>query len=261
MRAWVSFVNRREPGAGVWTWDGDSLEPFAVETRSATGMVLRDGVLRVAAAGEKLFTVDAETGVIVAEETMPTTAVHSLAIADGRLYVVSTGSGAVRSRPIDGGEWETAGAHGPGGDTFHVNSATVLDGELVVSAFGPKQGGVAWGTDGYLLNLTTGERLASPAQPHSLLQWRDSVWFCESARGMVRSLDGDEIEVDGYTRGLAPLDDSTLLVGVSDSRNGGTPGTASLWSVDVARGKATHVTDVAHAGPEVYAVVTEAGGA
>lgn len=260
MKAWVSFVNRHEPGAGAWTWDGDNLEPFAVETRSATGMALHDGVLHVAAAGEKLFTVDAETGAVVAEETMPTTAVHSLAVADGRLYAVSTGNGAVRFRPIGGGEWETAGVHGTGGDTFHVNSATVLDGELVVSAFGPKQG-PAWGADGYLLNLTTGERLASAAQPHSLLPWRDGVWFCESARGMVRSLDGDEIKVAGYTRGLAPLADTTLLVGVSDSRNGGTSGTASLWEVDVARGKATHVTDVAHAGPEVYAVVTEAGGA
>lgn len=259
MKAWVSFVNRRDLGAGVWTWDGDSLEPFAVETRSATGMALHD-VLHVAAAGEKLFMIDAETGAILAEETMPTTAVHSLAIADSRLYVVSTGNGAVRSRPIDGGEWETAGVHGTGGDTYHVNSATVLDGELVVSAFGPKEGG-AWGTDGYILNVATGERLASAAQPHSLLPWRDDVWFCESARGIVRSLTGAEIEVAGYTRGLAPLDDTTLLVGVSDSRNGGTRGTASLWTVDVARGKATHVTDVAHAGPEVYAVVTEAGGA
>lgn len=260
MRAWVSFVNLRHDGTGVWLWDGETLEPFAVETRSAVGMALHEGLLYVAAAGEKLFTVDADTRTVVAEETMPTSAAHSIAIADDRMFVVSTGSGGIYSRPLGGERWETVGVHGQGGDTYHVNSITSFGGEVVVSAFGPKEG-PAWGTNGYILNLATGERLVAAAQPHSLLPWRDDLWFCESATGCVRSIGGDKIDVGGYTRGLAPLDDRTLLVGVSDSRNAHTGTSAALWTADVVNQQAQQLTDVAHVGPEIYAVVTEAGGA
>lgn len=256
----MSFVNQDAAGTGVWVWEGADLEPFAVETKSAVGMALNEGLLYVAAAGENLFTVDVATGDVLGEEPMLTSAVHSLAVVDGRLLAVSTGNGRVVSRALDGGPWEPAGAHGTGGDTYHLNSVTGWGGDVVVSAFGPKDGG-RWGTDGYILNLATGERLTAAAQPHSLLAWRDDLWFCESARGTVRSLAGRTLEVGGYTRGLAPLDETTLLVGVSDSRNGGTSGAASLWAADIDAGETTLVADVAHVGPEIYAVVTDAGGA
>jgi hypothetical protein len=149
---------------------------------------------------------------------------HSVAVIDGDTYVVSTGTDEVRRLP----RGRTAGptevvwqATTAGADTHHLNSILPVDGRLLCSAFGPKQG-QRWSTalDGYVVDLHSGDIVCRGIEhPHSLSVGHNDLYIVESRRARIRSLvRGDAFSVEGYARGLAATADGTGVAGVSRGR-------------------------------------------
>lgn len=99
-------------------------------------------------------------------------------------------------------------------DSWHINSLIVVEGRLLVCAFGRFDRYKGWKSEGgkesgFLLDTTTGsEVLSGLAHPHSP-RWVDDRWYvCESTRGMVTecAADGQPLrraDIRRFTRGLA----------------------------------------------------------
>ena len=149
---------------------------------------------------------------------------HSILALDGKLYVASTRTDSVvrydlspegLANPV--AVWQ---ASGEGRDTHHVNSIAMWNGDVVISAFGPKTG-ATWSTatGGYIHNLTQNCRVAEDIyQPHSLCAANGELYYCESAKGRIYALSGDCIEVGGYLRGLAFPAAGQFVAGTSVAR-------------------------------------------
>lgn len=199
---------------------------------------------------------------------------HSICAVDGELYVVSTGTDEVVRLGLRGAEvvaeetfWRPEPA-GPHVDLHHLNAIYRWRGELLVSAFGKKSGS-QWSsaTDGFIVNLCTGERLASGIyHPHSLLDLDDSLAYCESSTMTTRVLDAERSQrLPGYTRGLCRVGDA-LLVGTSKGRrvskstraltNRGDPGVlegrCTVARLSAASFEVQQVVDLEPFGWEVY---------
>ena len=151
---------------------------------------------------------------------------HSVAVLDGWLYVVSTGTDEVRRLPANdaGGPTESVWkASAAGVDTHHLNSILPLNGQLLCSAFGPKSGD-RWSTalNGYVIDISSERVLAARIeQPHSLCAAAGGLYVIESRRKRIRRLDhSDGLVVDGYARGLTFLDATRGVVGLSRGRTG-----------------------------------------
>lgn len=150
--------------------------------------------------------------------------VHSILVDDAALYLVSTGTDTVirydlspegLSNPAVA--WQ---ASGEGRDTHHINSIALWNGDVVISAFGPKTG-ATWSTatGGYIHNLTQNLRVAEGIyQPHSLCAANGELYYCESARGRIYAANGGCLEVGGYVRGLAFSPTGQFAVGTSVAR-------------------------------------------
>lgn len=166
-------------------------------------------------------------------ESMPLASVrdvHSVVFEGGALIVASTGNDSiVRVRLSDGAGEVLWRANSGGTDTHHVNGLHVYDGRVLCTAFGPRLG-PSWAdaVDGYVYDLTTGAYLMRGIyQPHSLASNGAELYFCESARGAIRSLRGDVQYVAGYARGLAFTGDGAYAAGCSVARRAdGVPGAA-----------------------------------
>ncbi len=149
---------------------------------------------------------------------------HSIAAADGWIYIAATGTDEVRrvesARLGEPSEvvWRATAEER---DTHHVNSLLVLDGRLLCSAFGPKSAD-RWSTalDGYVADTTTGEILwKGIEQPHSLAVGPDGLYIAESRRARIKGLhSGRTLYVEGYARGLAFGPDRSLVAGSSPGR-------------------------------------------
>lgn len=150
--------------------------------------------------------------------------VHSILVDHDTLYVVSSGTDAVIRYDLspDGVSnpvvvWR---ASDEGRDTHHVNAIALWNGDVVISAFGPKTG-ATWSTAtaGYIHNLTQNRREAEGIyQPHSLCAAGGDLHYCESARGRIYSLGGGCLEVGGYVRGLAFSTAEQFVYGTSVAR-------------------------------------------
>lgn len=149
---------------------------------------------------------------------------HSVVRFGEEMIVVSTGTDEIIGYRLHGFElgamrvvWTPTGS---GTDTHHVNSLAVANGELLCSAFGPKEDD-SWATarNGYVRNVTTDTVLVSGLrQPHSA-SWHDGQLFvCNSLEGSVNTNDGVVAFLYGYTRGLTFSRDGTMYVGTSLSR-------------------------------------------
>jgi hypothetical protein len=151
---------------------------------------------------------------------------HSIVRFGDDLVIVSTGTDQVFAYTTDGPRigtprllWSPSPS-GPKADTHHVNSVAVANGELLCSAFGPRDDG-SWYTarNGYIRNLSTGELvLDGLRQPHSTIWSGGQLFFCNSLEGTVNTPDEVVAYLYGYSRGLAFGSDGTLYVGTSLSR-------------------------------------------
>ncbi len=149
---------------------------------------------------------------------------HSVVKFKDELVVVSTGTDQVLAYSLDGTEvgcarviWAPSDS---GTDTHHVNSVTVADGELLCTAFGPRED-ESWYTarNGYIRNLTTGKLVTEGLrQPHSAT-WHDrQLFFCNSLEGTVNTTETVIAYLYGYSRGLAFDANGTVFAGTSLSR-------------------------------------------
>ena len=149
---------------------------------------------------------------------------HSVVRYGDELMVVSTGTDQIFAYPLCGMEvggprvaWSPSAS---GTDTHHVNSLTIADGDLLCSAFGPREDD-SWYTarNGYIWNISTGDIVVDGLrQPHSATWYDGRLFFCNSLEGTVNTLDGEIVFLYGYSRGLAFGPDSTLYAGTSLSR-------------------------------------------
>lgn len=202
---------------------------------------------------------------------------HSILADREALYVVSTGTDSVirydllpdgLSNPVVA--WQ---ATSEGRDTHHVNSIALWNGDVVISAFGPKTG-ATWSTAaaGYIHNLTQNRRVAENIyQPHSLCASNGDLYYCESARGRIYSVSGGCLEVGGYLRGLAFSATGQFVVGTSAARKiskssgivnnpadpGEPSGTCTLAAYAVNAGKPLKQAELglASLGSEIYDVL------
>lgn len=150
---------------------------------------------------------------------------HSIVRYQDGLLVASSGTDEIISYRLDGHKavepstfWSPTGAHK---DTHHVNSVTVADGDVVCSAFGPKDDrGWATAKNGYLFNVTQDLQLTSGLQqPHSIAWHEGELFFCNSQCGSVNTLDRVVTTLDGYSRGLAFARDRRMYAATSVARH------------------------------------------
>ena len=149
---------------------------------------------------------------------------HSVARQGEELIVVSTGTDEIVAYRLH--DFELGSARvvwtptESGTDTHHINSLAVANGELLCSAFGPKDGD-SWATTrtGYVLNVTTGNvLLGGLRQPHSANWNQGQLFVCNSLEGSVNTCEGVVAYLYGYARGLTFSPDGTMYAGTSLAR-------------------------------------------
>lgn len=193
--------------------------------------------------------------------------IHSICIDGDDLFAVSTGTDEVVRHSLRTGAppetvWSPSQA---GADTHHLNAVIRRGDALLVSGFGPRAG-ATWSTarDGYIYDVASSRYLKRGLlHPHSLVSQRGILYFCESSRRSVRTLEGDRFVLDGYARGLAFGADGALFAGSSVGRRGAGDPALVLNPADAgsARGRCTvsaftegrsRTYDVSDLGDEVY---------
>lgn len=198
---------------------------------------------------------------------------HSLLAYNNRLFIASSGTDEVISYEItDNGitnpqvVWQASNEKR---DTHHVNSIVVRDGELIVSAFGPKEGKL-WSTaqNGYIYNITRGEFVKEKIyHPHSLSVRNGKIYYTESHHNTLCSLDeGELFHLNGYTRGITWLSDDLVCIASSIGRkisrstrlvaNPGDPGEPAgecgLFIGSISSHRIIAHIDMSQYGPEIY---------
>jgi hypothetical protein len=201
--------------------------------------------------------------------------VHSILAWNDHLYVVSTGTDEILVYYILGDKLSQAQvvwrASSEQKDTHHVNSIVENNGELFVSAFGPKTAELwASAPNGYIQNITQDSRVKEEIyHPHSLSARNGQLYYCESHRGTFCSLDNQISQLSGYSRGVSWLSDErvciTTSIGRKVSRSTGQVGNpadpgeplgqCSLIVQDVESSKMLEMVDFSWFGPEIYDVL------
>lgn len=179
-------------------------------------------------AAARVAVLDAETLSVRADVCLPGARdVHSLAAWEGGVAVASTGTDEILWYRYDGADFVdrtvlwTASPERK--DTLHVNGLTAHRDALLCCAFGPRRTEEdLWSESrgGFVYDVAKGRFvLRGLAHPHSpAVRGDDELVLCESARRSFRSADQPIVELDGYTRGVACLDDGRTVIGTSVTR-------------------------------------------
>ncbi len=243
---------------------------------SAIGMHQKDGRIFVAfgAEGKNFVAVLNEKGLdnLFYQDLPEAVDVHSILATEKYLYVVSTGTDQVLRYEIGDNRlgppcciWEASQTHS---DTHHINAILEMDGEIYISAFGPKAGQL-WvsATQGYVHNITRDQHILEGIHhPHSLSVRDHRLYFCESHQGTFCSQEGPIFKLDGYSRGIIWLSDQLVAVATSIGRKvskstgifanpadpGEKAGTCSLNVKAADTGNTLTTADLSWFGPEVY---------
>jgi hypothetical protein len=154
--------------------------------------------------------------------------VHSLAVREGVVYAVSTGTDEVLALTMDGDRLVTEEVFwrpDPGldrGDHHHLNAILDWHGSLLVSGFGRKGEGERWSSarGGFIQRIDDGRRLVEGIrQPHSLAVVEGELAYCESPARALRTVGGRSFDdLPGYARGVCTMPDGTLFVATSCGR-------------------------------------------
>ena len=201
--------------------------------------------------------------------------IHSILAWNERLYIVSTGTDEVLAYDILHNKlgnpqviWRASLKHK---DTHHVNSIVENNGELFISAFGPKSGEL-WSSalNGYIQNITNDRQVKSGIyHPHSLSARNGQFYYCESYKGTFCSLDNQLLQLSGYARGISWLSDEKVCVTTSIGRKisrstglignpadpGEPEGNCTLTIKDITNGETSTEMDFSWFGPEIYDVL------
>ncbi len=284
----VSFCNQDRPrrrfALAAFERPGDPLAWIRIGARrrdfGATGVACHNGFVFTAVQSNRhprLVALETQRWTVAA--TSPLSQVrdpHSLTLHERRLYIASTGDNAIYELRLGGPRLASERLHyrHPGTaddhDDVHLNSLAFVEGELLVSAFGPRGPEGRWTPDGQVLNTDTGAVLAKGVnQPHSLVCDAGLLMFCESKGGRLHVAHHSENNIApgthviaGYSRGLARTADG-ILIGVSAShaalhstarplKSSADAASCGLWKLVSATGEATHLIDLSSAGDEIY---------
>jgi Domain of unknown function (DUF4915) len=279
----VSFCNPPHALVGVHRHDGRGLVQLPLEpAEQFTGIAADQTHLYVATGAHgvaRLVALTRTTWTVAWEAPLPRADdVHSIAVTDGYLYAVSTGTDSLIRYRLDRGVSDPEIVWSPTGaveDTHHLNGIALWSGSIIVSAFGPRLGD-RWASarDGYLYDVSRGAPIHKGIyHPHSVLPWRDDLWWCESATGTVHSLSGRRCVVDGYARGLAQLSNRLLAIGTSVGRHTGDgsitnpldpgvpAGRCGVTVFDARTDTIRGFLDTGGIGPEIYGCWMPRGGA
>jgi hypothetical protein len=200
--------------------------------------------------------------------------IHSILASDNCLYVVSTGTDEVLAYDILKNRLESPRviwhASMEKKDTHHINSIVENQGELFISAFGPKAENLwASAPNGYVHNITRNSRVKDGIyHPHSLSARNGQLYYCESHMGTFCSLDKPILKLPGYSRGVGWLSDDKVCVTTSIGRkvsrstgqigNPGDPGEAAGQcglTVKNIKNEQLLTVDFSWFGPEIYDVL------
>jgi len=150
---------------------------------------------------------------------------HDIRPSPAGWIIVSTGTNEILA--LDGDRLHALWSGNDVPDSCHVNCITAADGDLWATAFGWFDSFKGWrGTHalgaGVLWNLRTGEEIAGLSHPHTPRRVGDEWFVCESlTEAFIRrdptGTERQRVELGGYTRGVAFVDDR-ILVGVSARR-------------------------------------------
>jgi hypothetical protein len=154
---------------------------------------------------------------------------HSVIRYGDELLVVSTGTDQIIAYPLRGSKLESSrvmwSPTDSGTDTHHVNSITLFEGDVLCSAFGPKDEN-SWATadNGYIRNVSRGEVIVDGLQqPHSVAVHDGELFFCNSLEGSIDTAEAAVAYLYGYSRGLAFGPDGTIYAATSMSRRPSDP--------------------------------------
>jgi hypothetical protein len=214
-------------GGGIYDLTGGSA--IALDDIPTSGIGVGNGafwrVLR--APGEQtacceLFAYD-DRGIRTYQRLDPIRDPHDVCWHDGAVHITSSWDSTVWRLDPDGvlrATWQGTGMP----DSWHVNSLTVVDGRLHVSAFGRFDRYKAWRSDagrtsGFVLDTTTGrDVLAGLAHPHNPV-WDGERWYvCESTRGTLTECASDgrilrRARLRRFTRGMTVVGDFAFVGG------------------------------------------------
>jgi hypothetical protein len=206
---------------------------------------------------------------------------HSILATDDCLYIVSTGTDEVISYNIRDKSLENPRiiwkASDTKTDTHHINSIAEKDGEILISAFGPKAGQL-WSTasNGYIYNITVNAFAAEGLyHPHSVTTRNGKIYYSDSHRNSFCTVGQPDsiFDLDGYTRGISWLPNGWVCLATSigrrvskstglitNSADPGEPaGECSLVIGDIAEPKILRNIDLSWFGPEVYDILVLQG--
>lgn len=206
---------------------------------------------------------------------------HSMLAIDDCLYVVSTGTDEVicydiKEKSLENPRviWQASDTRT---DTHHINSIVEKNGEILISAFGPKAGRL-WSTasNGYVHNITSNSLVVDGIyHPHSLSVKGDKIYYSDSHRNSFCVVGQPDciFELNGYTRGVSWLSDEMIFVATSVGRRiskstglianpadpGELAGECSLLLGNVNQKRIVKKIDLSWFGPEVYDVLVLQG--
>jgi hypothetical protein len=168
----------------------------------------------------RLVELDRNLGVVACHELPGVNDPHSLVTIGSRVFITSSGNDSVflfdENREVSR-YWQ--GSKGDE-DDLHINSIASLEGDLLISAFGPRESAMKDSArSGYVQSIGDGaQKLTTLYHPHSVQVCGDDIWVCESGTGKVwRNSEPVVSLAEGYVRGLA-VTDRQLVVGVSRQR-------------------------------------------
>jgi GT2 family glycosyltransferase len=202
---------------------------------------------------------------------------HSMLATNDCLYVVSTGTDKVicydiKEESLENPRvvWRASKANA---DTHHINSIAEKEGEIIVSAFGPKSG-LLWATasNGYIHNITSDSLVIDGIyHPHSLSIKKGQIFYSDSHRNALCVVGQKSaiFELNGYTRGVSWLSDELIFVATSIGRRiskstglisnpadpGEVAGECSLLLGNISEKRIIRKTDLSWFGPEIYDVL------
>jgi hypothetical protein len=192
---------------------------------------------------------------------------HDVLLDGEDVYLVSTQHNAVIrwniQKEMEIERWVFSGQE----DSWHINCLGWLHGALCFAAFGdyPIARGYKLNTSeqGFLRRLHGNTRpplVSGLSQPHSILEFENQWFFCNSETREIWHATGPEfprpvIAMDGYTRGLA-IRNGVLYVGLSASRNitnGDLQERAQIVAIDVTNWR--EISRISLPSMEVYDIV------
>ena len=148
--------------------------------------------------------------------------IHSIALIDGGIIAVSTGTDQILA--IDFATMETTElwhASAEMVDSHHLNAVVWSGDHLLCSGFGKKRSD-RWSSaiDGYIYDITGGIYLAGGLyHPHSVVPFEGRLYYAESSHAVLRTIEEPIARFDGYVRGVAFSPTGLCAVGTSIGRS------------------------------------------